>query len=186
MAHVEETGSTFYGLLAGHGPHAQRQILTFVSDLDSKYLSADRPSAGSIEEITMLVGSFVDLWIILRHKEVIIAILFWIRQVAFNLRSPTVIVTSAKMATLLLGAQGTFLAPFRLPPLEPTSRPSSSTTTQSRSIASALALTSSGRTSLSTTLSPLSVNSSSSNSSSHRTSSASSSYSSTLASSNTT
>lgn len=101
-ADTEATGSTYYGPLAGHGPVAQRQMLTFACHLPNKFLNADRPEAGSTKEIANLCGLFIDIWIILVHCEVIIAIVLWICWITSVSTSPTFVVTSPKLANILL------------------------------------------------------------------------------------
>lgn len=101
-ANSDATGSTYYGALAGHGLVAQQQMLTFTHGLSEEYLDPSRPFAGTTTEIALLHGLFIDIWIILVHVEVIIAIILWIRWILFVLASPTLIITSSKLANLLL------------------------------------------------------------------------------------
>ncbi|ORY39734.1 hypothetical protein BCR35DRAFT_336534 [Leucosporidium creatinivorum] len=101
-ADTAATGSTYFGPLAGHGPVAQRQLLTFTHNLPAKYLNASRQDADTVGEIALLHGLFVDIRIILVHVEVVIAILLWIRWITSISTSPTLIVTSSKLANLLL------------------------------------------------------------------------------------
>ncbi|KAM0790805.1 hypothetical protein ACM66B_004651 [Microbotryomycetes sp. NB124-2] len=110
---VEETGSTFLGPLAGHGPRIHRETLEFVrSHVQDSSHSIDCDRVRSANEtdacasddhasVRQLGASSVDFWVILVHKLVILAIIFWMRFVCCVVAAPVLVVTSAKLAALV-------------------------------------------------------------------------------------
>ncbi|KAK4046953.1 hypothetical protein OIV83_005744 [Microbotryomycetes sp. JL201] len=95
---VESTGSTFFGRLAGHGPRL------FVDTLKLVHRHVVAPAASvdhGLGDVASFGASFMNFWIILRHKKVILAIILWLRYISCVMIAPVLIVTSAKLAALV-------------------------------------------------------------------------------------
>ncbi|KAK4050807.1 hypothetical protein OIV83_003229 [Microbotryomycetes sp. JL201] len=107
---VEETGSTFFGSLAGHGPRLHLETLAFVRDGIRAPLAAVASSDSN--QVAKTGAAFFDFWIVLVHKEVVIAIILWIRMILFVVECPVLIITSSKLAALIQGNLVNTLVPW--------------------------------------------------------------------------